>query len=266
MRAAALSLSVGLAVAGCSTTSTKPGGPTPRAAIDTSAFIELPALKGRNLIHLGIIPSTDLKPGAIERGQSIGRYAPLPADRGGPFQAELLESERRYAAGDHEGAAAVLRPLVAPFDVDPFVLNAYARALYWFDCPRSFEVYGSVVAAADAMAGAGAGPNELVIHSWFAEAYWKKGTLHLDREEWPEAALEISRYLAASGLATATLAQLRAEPSAEQALQYLAEAYALMGQEPVAIRFARQTLQVAPGNTYVFEFVPAEKVRDGAQH
>lgn len=229
-------------------------------------FIDLPEIEGRNLIHLGILVDQNLKDGAIVRGQAIGRYAPLPRDRGAPFQEELEESERRYAAGDRVGAAEVLRPVVERFEVDGFVLNGYARALYWTDKTRSFDVYSRLVAEVDAMPGKADGSDRVVVHSWFAEAYWKKGTLHLDREEWREAAFEISRYLVASGLATATMTRLRSEPAAEQALQYLAEAYALMGDEARAVGYARRTLQVAPDNTYVFKFVPAEKVNDVDPH
>jgi hypothetical protein len=56
----------------------------------------------------------------------------------------------------------------------------------------------------------------MVVDSWFREAYWKLGTLYMDRNEWKKAYYEISRFALA-------IQELKGQKIYTQALEYLTE-------------------------------------------
>lgn len=228
--------------------------------------LELRALRGYELQQIRVVVRADLleskAPVAIRKGDMIGHYAPLPEDRGGMFKVDLEQSEAAYRAGRYAVAASILRPLVANGEDDPFILNAYARALYRVDRKAAYDVYRRLVDGLDRLVAemhVEHGVKPAIIDAWFDESYWKLGTLHLDRREFREAAYEMCRSLVARGLFMRIPEELRDANErglAEQHLQYLTEAHAELGELEDARYYARWTLRVNPANTYVYEYVP----------
>ena len=156
-------------------------------------------------------------------------------------QDAFTRAQRLYERGQFIEAIAVLEPLAADEPGNPFILDLYARSLFWTpERPRSFEIYRDVVRIVDAAAEAPAGV--IAIDRRFVDAYWKLGLLHLDRGEWERAAFEISRALA-SGLFDRKALDL--------ALGYLTEAYFHLGDTTVARYYGSETLRRNPTNTYV---------------
>jgi tetratricopeptide (TPR) repeat protein len=179
---------------------------------------------------------------AIE-GQTIRliHETPRPARLSTRHHEVVVRAERLYEQRQFAEVIALLEPLAAAEPTNPFILDLYARALFWTnDRPRSFAVYRDVVLMLDAAAEA---PAEVVpIDGWFIDAYWKLGVLHLDRGEWQRAAFEISRALA-SGLFD--------EKALDMALGYLTEAYFHLGNDPVASYYGGEAVRRNPTNTYV---------------
>jgi tetratricopeptide (TPR) repeat protein len=118
---------------------------------------------------------------------------------------------------------------------------------------QSFVVYRQLVDLLDAQwqeptAGA------VSVDLWFVDAYWKTGTLHMDRREWDRATFEISRALVAGAWA----------PLAEnQALSYLTRAYFELGRHEEARYYAQRALGRDPRNTYAREYL--ERLSRGAK-
>ena len=82
---------------------------------------------------------------------------------------------------------------------NPFVLNAYARTLFWIDDRRdqSLDLNRRLIALLDQQGGTN--DSVVVVDLWFHEAYWKIASLYLDRGEYKNAAVEITRFIAAPG-------------------------------------------------------------------
>jgi hypothetical protein len=166
---------------------------------------------------------------------------PPPERRSSRHHEALARAERLYERRELAEVIAVLEPIAVDEPTNPFVLDLYARALFWMhERPRSFEVYRDVVRMVDAAAEAPAGV--VPIDGWFVDAYWKLGLLHLDRGEWERAAFEISRALA-SGMFDAK--------ALDMALGYLTEAYFHLGNAAVARYYGGEALRRSPTNTYV---------------
>src|SRR6266566_5271577 len=127
---------------------------------------------------------------------------------------------------------------------------AHSRTLRFADGPddvhrrqrereRAFEVYRTLVDLLDAEWSTDAA-KAVTIDLWFVDAYWKVGTLHIDRAEWERAAFEISRALAGGFMW---------EPLAvDQALSYLMRAYDQMDRHDVARYYAERALEQNPKN------------------
>ena len=171
----------------------------------------------------------------------IVHETPRPARRSAGHHEALTRAERLYEQRQFVEVIARLEPLAADEPTNPFILDLYARALFWTDDrPRSFDVYRDVVRLVDAAAEAPAGV--VPIDRRFVDAYWKLGLLHLDRGEWERAAFEISRALA-SGLFD--------QKALDMALSYLTEAYFHLDDTTVARYYGDETLRRNPANTYV---------------
>src|SRR5206468_22419 len=129
-------------------------------------------------------------------GGPVGDVQPLPVVVSDHHQAALVEAERLYARQEYAAALAALEPAYRDEPTNPFVLEAYGRALYRQRArERAFEVYRKLVDLLDAEWSTDNGKT-VTIDLWFVDAYWKVGTLHIDRAEWERAAFEISRALA----------------------------------------------------------------------
>ena len=236
-----------LVAAGCSTAPRTPT-PVPRASKAPHSLI-LYSLLDRDvrLAHLGHTANPAGAGTVVSAGRPVGDVQPLPAVISDRHQATLVEAERLYGKQDYPGALAALEPAYRDEPDNPFVLEAYGRALYRLrQRERAFLVYRKLVDLLDAEWAADAG-KAVTIDLWFVDAYWKVGTLHMDRSEWQRAAFEISRALA-GGFMWERLA-------VDQALSYLTKAYAEMDRRDIAKYYAERALERNPRNTFVKRYL-----------
>lgn len=254
-RAVAAALAV-CVVIGCSTAPRSPT-PPPRAAQPPRTLI-LYALNGREvrLAHLAHTSGPTELASVVSAGERVGDVQPWPPLLSDRHQAALVEAQRLHAARDHGAAVAVLAPAYRDEPTNPFVAEAYGRALYYQgQRERAFSVYRRLVDLLDAEWNADA-PAAVTIDVWFADAYWKVGTLHMDRAEWERAAFEICRALAVP---------IMWQPLArDQALSYLITAYHNLGRQDVARYYAQRALERNPGNRVARRYLDPLS-RDGAQ-
>jgi tetratricopeptide (TPR) repeat protein len=235
--AAALAL---LVVTGCSAAPRTPTA-TPRATKAPRPLV-LYALNGREvrLAHIAHTSAPKSLGSVVSAGQRIGDVQPWPPVLSDRYQAALEEAQTRHAAHDYAAAVAVLEPAYRDEPTNPFVVEAYGRALYYQrEREQAFSVYRQLVDMLDAEWHADA-PTAVTIDVWFADAYWKVGTLHIDRAEWERAAFEICR-----ALAVPFMWERLAE---DQALSYLIRAYHELGRPDVARYYAERAIERNPGN------------------
>src|SRR2546428_5858829 len=172
-----------LVAAGCSTAPRTPT-PVPRATKAPRA-LTLYALHGREvrLAHVGKTTSPTVMATVVSGGKPIGDVQPLPDVLSDHHQATLVEAESLYGKHDYAAALATLEPAYRDEPTNPFVLEAYGRALYrQLERPRAFSVYRKLVDLLDTEWSSDA-PAAVTIDAWFVDAYWKVGTLHVDRAE-----------------------------------------------------------------------------------
>lgn len=84
------------------------------------------------------------------------------------------------------------------------------------------------------------------IDMWFREAYWKLGTLYLDRKLYVQAVYEISRAI----LAVAFTGDPRL---LEQAYSFIAESYYELGDYDEAACYVEASLEMNPRNSHALE-------------
>ena len=236
-----------LVAAGCSTAPRTPT-PVPRATKAPRA-LTLYALQGREvrLAHLGHTSVPTVADTVVAAGRPVGDVQPWPAVLSDHHQAALVEAEALYGKQDYVAAQAVLDPAYRDEPTNPFVLEAYGRALYRQGArERAFPIYRRLVDLLDAEWRTDAA-TAVTVDVWFVDAYWKVGTLHMDRAEWERAAFEISRALA-GGFMWERLA-------VDQALSYLTKAYAEMDRRDVAKYYAERALERNPRNTFVKRYL-----------
>jgi tetratricopeptide (TPR) repeat protein len=235
-----MALALAALAAGCAVT--QPAPAPPRAALQGP--VRLYALDARP-VALGHAAS-----GAgdvLSAGQPIGGFEARPAVLSARHQAQLDEGNALYDRRDYAGALATLGPAYRDEHDNPFVIESYARVLYRMgERAQSYVVYRQLVDLLDATWRESA-PDAVSVDLWFVDAYWKTGTLHMDRREWQQAAFEISRALV-GGLAWEPLAE-------EQALSYLTRAYFELGRRNEARYYAERALGRNPRNTYARQYL-----------
>ena len=229
-----------VAAAGCSTAPRTPA-PVARATTAPRQLI-LYALQGRELrlAHLGHTTGTAAAGPVVTPRRPVDDVQPWPAVLSDHHQTALVEAAKLYDRAEYGLALAVLEPAYREEPTNPFVLEAYGRALYRQQQREpAFAVYRKLIDLLDAE-WATDRPEAVTVDLWFVDAYWKVGTLHIDRLEWDRAAFEISRALS-GGFMWERLA-------VDQALSYLIRAYHEMDRRDVARYYAERALEQNPKN------------------
>lgn len=225
----------------------------PTHSVD-DAPLRLFALEGVEFAFMHIHVDSQLSesvPVRVRKGEKLGTVAPMPEKLSDRHDKELKESQRLYRESRFQQAAIELEAAYNNEPHNPFILNTYARALYRVDAWRekAFLVYQQLLAISDSQVDQDK-KAAVVIDLWFPEAYWKIGTLHLDRREYSNAAFEISRSLVAAGALGMLTGSETNRPLLAQALTYLAEAYFGMGRDSSAHYYAQKTLALDPENEF----------------
>jgi hypothetical protein len=236
-----------------------------------------------DIIHryIHIDPNDSIEVGDIVNPNSpLGEPLKEPALLSEKYDKNIRESISLYNAGNYEQAAKLLEQAAQDEPSNPFVLYNYARALYRHDREKSYSIYSQLIELLDAQTVTEyyveIKPHTEILNEiedkelqqdiiavqrefkklnytktqidmWFVEAYWKIGTLHLDRKEYLKAAFEITRGLK-GGLGA--YKKLK-----EQAYQYLTEAYFHQKKYALALYCAQKTLEINSENTYVQKYL-----------
>lgn len=219
--------------------------PPPRTGTSAAGPVRLYALDDKP-VALAHASAPEPTGGAVmAAGQPIGAFEPPPAVVSARHQSRVENANKLYDARDYAGALAAIEPAYLDERDNPFLIETYARVLYRMgERAQSFVVYRQLVDLLDAQWSA---PDAVTVDLWFVDAYWKAGTLHMDRREWQRAAFEISRALV-GGLAWAPLAE-------DQALSYLTKAYFELGRHEEARYYAQRALGRNPRNTYARQYL-----------
>jgi hypothetical protein len=231
--------------------------------------------------YIHITPNEAIESGDVVTPSSrLGKTLKEPSLLSKKHDQSIRESISLYDAGNYKQAAKILEKAADDEASNPFILYNYARALYRYDRGKSYSVYARLIELLDAQTDTESyveikpyseflneiedqrlqqdilsvqrefkkfNYTKIKIDMWFIEAYWKIGTLHLDRKEYLKAAFEITRGLE-GGLGS--YKKLK-----EQAYQYLTEAYFYLKKYALALYCAQKTLDINPLNTYVDKYV-----------
>jgi predicted Zn-dependent protease len=230
----------------------------PRAAapVESPEPVHLRALYGHDIIVLHVTPQEGLGTGTpVVAEETIGAPLPLPPTLSQRHHAAIETAGARYQARQYDEALAAIVPAYRDEPENPFVLEVYARTLYRLERrAEAFEPYRRLVALLDAqrLRVPQAGARSVLIDMWFIDAYWKLGTLHMDRAEYDRAAFEISRSLATGADSLQRL---------DQAYSYLTKAYFYLGDHEAARAFGRLALRNNPRNQYVRPFLEQTRPR-----
>ncbi len=217
------------------------------AAADTLILFEI---QGKERIYAHLIANStkrNLNPGDI-----IGTCEAFPKVMSVKWQKEIVSSQNYYNAGEYNKAADMLAEALKDEPDNPFILEAYGRALYKNENRKneSLAMYEKLMTIIDGQFKSENffDPEKYVnVNMWFSEAYWKIGTLYLDVQEWKKAALNIQ-------CALLVISKASSPRIWEQALAYLTEAYFELGEPDKAHYYCCQTLRRFPKNNYVLEY------------
>lgn len=234
-----------------------------------------------DFIFLHIIPSDLLKiRNEVKQYQYLGSQENMPKKLSNKYDFIINKSIKLYNEKRYEEAAKTLEAAVNNEPDNPFILNYYAKALFWFDNDNSFLYYKKL---ADILNNQDLGEkylelkentndmltiknnklveeikeiqsemakinsNKIIVDLWFLEAYWKLGTLYLDRNDYKRGVYEITR-------AMVTLVNennlLR-----EQAYSYLCECYCILNKPELANYCKEEVFKINPNNTYILKFL-----------
>ncbi|GAB3648773.1 hypothetical protein GCM10027594_24200 [Hymenobacter agri] len=215
-----------------------------------SEDIALPArINTIALLHIDF--DTTLHVGnTVAKGQSIGQTNQLPLVRSVRYGMKIIASEDAYAAGDFATAAHVLEEATRHEPANPFITCQLARSLYRNEAtkPRAYELYQRLIRQIEASVPRN--DTILYVDAWFAEAYWKLGTLYLDHARWADAVRSISQFLAAT-----SRAEYAATPLYEEILGYLTESFYQLGDAKLCRHYGQLTLKFFPHNQYVLPYL-----------
>lgn len=172
------------------------------------------------------------------------------------YHYEIVLSKELYASGRYGEAVDILLPVVTEEPYNLFALESLARALYRHDDRKqSFEFYHRLIGMLDNQEYDAGEKNIVPIDMLFPEAYWKYGTLLMDKEYWDLGAFNISRFLM-------ILSKMQ-EPQPlilfDQALSSLTEAYFYMKKFEIAKYYAHEVLKLNPDNQYVKKYIKRMK-------
>jgi len=181
-----VALSLAMLATGCAMS--KPAPPA-RAAAAATGPVRLYALDDKP-VALAHAAAAETGAGAVvAAGRPIGAFEPPPAVVSERHQGRVDAANRLYDTRDYTGALAAIEPAYLDERDNPFLIETYARVLYRKgERAQSFVIYRQLVDLLDARWGA---PDSVTVDLWFVDAYWKAGTLHMDRREWSRAAFEI---------------------------------------------------------------------------
>jgi tetratricopeptide (TPR) repeat protein len=225
-----------------------------------SSGVKLYPLEGKRAVYFANTYSTkDLKDRKIFAAEGLKKTCkPYPKKFSKKYNREIVKSKELYEKKEYQKAAGVLKVAVTQEPGNPFLLEAYARALLRQDLRKeSFVYYKRLIELLDRNPAAkkiGVRTNDIIVDCWFPEAYWKLATLLLDNGEWEAAAFEISRSL------LATQDQCNTQPIiCIQAFSYLTAAYYEMKKYDIAKYYANIVLELDPSNEYVKDYLSKMK-------
>ncbi|MCG8572364.1 MAG: hypothetical protein MJB14_19710 [Spirochaetes bacterium] len=222
-------------------------------------------------------------PTTITETNFRGELEPYPQIDDDQIYQRLQIAYQAYDNKEYHQAAQILNQLYKKDKSNPFLLNQYARALYWSNSKKSFRIYKKLIQLLDHPVHKKGNyfyidtskyqdlPQQIhhpeiatemtdlynqlnkkfktqynTIDVWFIEAYWKIGTLYLDRKD----------YLSGAYYITKALFLLNNNPKlAEQAFGYLAESYYFLDKPALSLYCAEITKQINPENKYVEYFI-----------
>jgi tetratricopeptide (TPR) repeat protein len=262
MRSNAICFRTGLLALSMMVTACAAGTRSAEPAADDPGPLQFFALEGRVMQFVHLEPSPDMRLGGrAVAGERMGTIMAFPTSYSSMNHAAVLRAQRMYDMGNFAGAVHEMEKPVMMEPRNPFILNEIARALYQTDRERSYEYYERLIDVLDTQpVGAvgtltpppggkrypavdqhGAEVDTVRIDMWFLDAYWKYGTLLLDREEYRHAVFEISR-------AVSTRWEAAPEALLDQACTWLAEAWLEIGEAEAARHYALWALRVHPGS------------------
>jgi len=201
-----------LAVAGCSTAPRTPT-PVPRATTAPRP-LTLYALQGREvrLAHVGKSTTPTVMATVVSGGKPVGDVQPLPDVLSDHHQTTLVEAETLYGKAGLRAALAALEPAYPRSEQPLRARGLRPSAVSSARAHPRLRRLSPLVDLLDAEWRSDA-PAAVTVDVWFVDAYWKVGTLHIDRAEWERAAFEISRALAAAACGSAWPATRRCPTS-----------------------------------------------------
>jgi hypothetical protein len=234
-----------------------------------------------HLITTDIVADKIRKNEIITKNMLIGNVEKLPNKLSQRNDENINAALKLYDKKKYKQAADILAKSYNDESENTFILNFYAKALYWFDREKSFEIYKKLIDILDKedyknskyveyklnneideIGNSGIKNdlldvckdihnivgNKIYVNLWFIEAYWKIGTLYLDKEDYLRGAYEITRFLLCGvGKDDAIIN--------EQAMGYLTEAYTFLKKYDLARYCADKTLKINPKNKYVLYFI-----------
>lgn len=172
------------------------------------------------------------------------------------YHNEIVLSKELYASGRYGEAADILLPVVTEEPYNLFALESLGRALYRNDDrERSFECYHRLIGMLDNQDNDEGEKNIVPIDMSFPEAYWKYGTLLMDKEYWDVGAFNISRFL----LILTKMQEPQPLILFDQALSSLTKAYFQMKKFEIAKYYAQETLKLNPDNQFVTKYIKQMK-------
>jgi tetratricopeptide (TPR) repeat protein len=177
----------------------------------------------------------------INIGEKIGTVAKYPKELSTKFDSEIKKSMKCYEVQDFNNARTILEKAILSEPNNPFILNAYARACYYIDPHASFLVYEKLISQLDSIYGNS--DSKTVVDVWFREAYWKHGTLYMDRQEWQNAYNEISRFIL-------SIQETKGQKIYIQALEFLTKCAFMTKDLELAKYLANRVLYYDPKNAY----------------